>query len=349
MMKTRWPAVSVVPFFVPKAEAAPPFFFLPLANRLSLRECTPQPSIEKGKCCIMDYLCIGHVTEDIWQDGTRSPGGGVMFASRAAMSWLKHVTVLTAAAGDFDHALAMPGVDVRCVPAASTAQFENVYTAAGRKQRVAPCPTRLGPQHLSDDLLACPLVHIAPVDNEIEVDAIFCFPPSTFIGVAPQGWMRRWDADGFVFTQPWQDAERVLRRANAVVISEEDVAHDWASLRHWATLTPILAVTQGAKGCTLFVDGEDTQVPPADVDPIDPTGAGDAFTASLFVALKEGASPLTAAHLANCIAGHSVAHTAHNWFPTRDDVLQCIGQVQRAGLWDVRLQSTSQHTDSAGD
>lgn len=281
----------------------------------------------------MDYLCIGHVTEDIWPDNTKSPGGAVMFASRAAMSWLKHVTVLTAAAGDFDFKAAMPRVDVRCVTSERTAQFENVYTSAGRKQRVVPCPTQLGARHLTSDLLACPLVHIAPVDNEIEVESIFCFSPDTFIGVAPQGWMRRWNDDGIVFTQPWRDAERVLRRANAAVISEEDVAHNWDLLRHWAALTRILAVTQGAKGCMLFVDGEPTHVPPADVELVDTTGAGDAFTASLFVALKEGASPLTAAHLANCIAGHSVAHTAHNWFPTRDDVLQCIEQVQQAGEW----------------
>lgn len=281
----------------------------------------------------MNYLCIGHVTEDVWADGTTTPGGGVMFASRAAMSWLKHVTVLTAAAGDFDHAFAMPGVDVRCVPAASTAQFENVYTDAGRKQRVVPCPTRLGPQHLTEDMLACPLVHIAPVDNEVDVETIFCFPPETFIGVAPQGWMRRWHADGIVHTRPWQDAERVLPRANAAVISEEDVAHDWDLLRHWAALTRILAVTQGAQGCTLFVDGQPTHVPPADVDPVDPTGAGDAFTASLFIALHEGAVPLAAAHIANCVAGHSVAHTARNWFPTRDDVLHCVAQVRQAGYW----------------
>jgi hypothetical protein len=278
----------------------------------------------------MDYLGIGHVTEDLWQDGTKSPGGGVMFASRAAMAWLKHVTVLTAAAGDFDHAAAMPGVDVRCVPAHITAQFENVYTSAGRKQRVVPCPTHLGPQHLTDDLLACPLVHIAPVDNEVDVESIFCFPRDAFIGVAPQGWMRRWDADGFVFTQPWDDAERVLRRANAAVISEEDVANDWDLLRHWAGLTRILAVTQGAKGCTLFIDGEPHPVPPARVDAVDPTGAGDAFTASLFVALHEGAPPLRAAQIANCIAGHSVGHTARNWFPTRDNVLHCVAQAREA-------------------
>ena len=283
----------------------------------------------------MDYLCIGHVTSDVWPDHTTSPGGAVMFASRAAMSWLKHVAVLTAAGDDFNFEAVMPGVDVRCVPAARTAQFENVYTDAGRKQRVLPCLTRLGPQHLTADLLACPLIHIAPVDDEVDVESIFHFSPEAFIGIAPQGWMRRWNDDGIVFTQPWQDAERVLRRANAAVISEEDVAHDWDLLRHWASLTRILAVTQGAKGCTLFVDGEPTHVPPADVEPVDTTGAGDAFTASLFVALYEGASPLTAAHLANCIAGHSVAHTAHNWFPTRDDVLECIAQVQQAGQWQT--------------
>jgi sugar/nucleoside kinase (ribokinase family) len=271
----------------------------------------------------MDYLAIGHVTEDLWPSGI-TPGGPVLYAARAATVWLDHVAVLTAAGPDFELAASMPGVDAHVLPAPATTRFRNIHTDSGRRQVTWPAPTRITVADLTPAMLACPLVHVAPVCNEIDVDVVFALPETTFVGVAPQGWMRRWDAEGTVYVGEWVDAARVLPRANAVVISIEDVGGDWALLRRWAQATALLAVTQGAEGCTVFVAGEPTHVPPAPVVPIDATGAGDAFTASLFIALHRGVEPVRAARMASCIAAHSVGHAAGKWFPTRADLLGCL-------------------------
>ncbi len=273
----------------------------------------------------MDYLAIGGVTEDIWPDHV-TPGGPVTYAARAATTWLKKVAILTAASADFDMAAAFPqdNVVVHRLDSPTTTRFRNVYTEGGRKQQVWPSPVRITAADLIDEMLACPLVHLAPVANEIDSEVVFRLPEGAFIGVAPQGWMRRWTADGIVYVGPWDDSARILARANAVVISVEDVDHDWELIRGWASATDILAVTQGPEGCTVFVKGQPTQVPPTTVEIVDTTGAGDAFTASLFVALQQGVEPIRAARIANCVAAHSVAHAAGQWFPTRQDVLDCV-------------------------
>ncbi|MFN8476136.1 MAG: PfkB family carbohydrate kinase [Anaerolineae bacterium] len=274
---------------------------------------------------MIDYLGIGNVTEDIWPDHV-TPGGPVTYAARAATTWLSKVAILTAASADFDMAAAFPqdNVVVHRLDSPVTTRFRNVYTPEGRKQQVWPSPVRITASHLTQEMLDCPLVHLAPVANEINPDVVFRLPSTAFIGVAPQGWMRRWTADGIVYVGPWEDSTRILGRANAAVISVEDVNHDWDLIREWASATAILAVTQGPEGCTVFVHAEPTQVPPTEVDIVDTTGAGDAFTASLFVALQQGLDPIRAARLANCVAAHSVAHAAGQWFPTRQDVLDCI-------------------------
>ncbi|MFN8481471.1 MAG: PfkB family carbohydrate kinase [Anaerolineae bacterium] len=273
----------------------------------------------------MDYLAIGAVTEDIWPDHV-TPGGPVTYAARAATTWLNKVAILTAAGADFDMAAAFPQANVVVHRLASpvTTRFRNVYTAEGRKQQVWPSPVRITADDLTEEMRACLLVHLAPVANEIDPDIVFRLPAGAFIGVAPQGWMRRWTDDGIVYVAGWDDAETILARANAAVISVEDVDHDWSLIQRWASATSLLAVTQGPEGCTVFVHGQPTQVPPTEVDIVDTTGAGDAFTASLFVALQQGVEPIRAARIANCVAAHSVAHAAGHWYPTRQDVLDCV-------------------------
>lgn len=274
----------------------------------------------------MDYLAVGHVTEDVWPDG-KTPGGPVMYASRTALAWLDHVAVLTAAADTFDSAAAFPGVDVRLIPAPSTTQFRNIYTAGGRRQIVRPCPVRITAAHLTDDLLSSRIIHLAPVCNEVDADIVARIPAGVFVGVTPQGWLRRWDEQGVVRAAGWEAAGAILPRASATVFSIDDVAGDWNIARAWAAQTSILVVTQAAEGCTLFVDGSPIHVPAPRVAQVDPTGAGDIFAAALFITLRQGCEPARACAIANCIAAGSVAFPHGQGFPTRQDARRCAGAV----------------------
>ncbi|MGQ9813595.1 MAG: PfkB family carbohydrate kinase [Candidatus Roseilinea sp.] len=270
----------------------------------------------------MDYLAIGHVTEDLWPDG-KTPGGPVMYASRTALAWLDHVGVLTAAGDNFDSATAFPGVDVRLIPAPSTTQFRNIYMNGGRRQIVWPCPVRITAGHLTDEMLGSRIIHLAPVCNEVDAGIVSRIPAGAFVGVTPQGWLRRWDEQGAVYAAGWEDAGVILPRASATVFSIDDVAGDWDIVRDWASQTSILVVTQAAEGCTLFLNGAPIHVPAPQVAQVEPTGAGDIFAASLFIALQQGCEPVRACAIANCIAANSVTFPRGQGFPTRQDAERC--------------------------
>ncbi len=67
-------------------------------------------------------------------------------------------------------------------------------------------------------------------------------------------------------------------------------------------------LTAGASGAYVAHDGALTHVEALPVDPIvDSTGAGDAFSAALGVALADGADPIEAARFATRAAAHCVS------------------------------------------
>ncbi len=273
---------------------------------------------------MIDYLAIGHVTEDLWPEGL-TPGGTVTYSSRAARAFLQKVTVLTAASPGTDLNAAFPDIDAHCIAAPLTTQFRNIYTASGRVQVVSPCPVVLEPAHLTDEMRASRIAHLGPVCNEVSAEIVRNFSADTFIGITPQGWMRRWDEQGHVVSRAdnWTDAELVLSRASAVVTSIDDVAGDWSKALHWASQTRLLIVTQGPLGCTAFYDGNALQTPAPAVQEVEPTGAGDIFATVLFIALQRGDPLRDACALANCIAAQSVTRPRMAGIPTRADIALC--------------------------
>jgi pfkB family carbohydrate kinase len=273
---------------------------------------------------LIDYLVVGHVTEDQWPEGP-TPGGTVTYSSRTARAFVPRVAVLTAADDRLDTVSAFPGIDVHRIDAPTTTRFSNRYTPAGRVQVVSPCPVVLTPDCLNECLRQCAILHLGPVCNEISPLMITQACAHTFVGLTPQGWMRRWDAQGHVASRAanWVDAGLLLARANAVVVSIDDVAGDWAIARGWAAQTDTLVVTQGPLGCTAFRGGRAVQVPAPHVQEVEPTGAGDIFATVLFIALQRGDALPDACALANCIAAQSVMRLRLAGVPTAADVALC--------------------------
>lgn len=271
-----------------------------------------------------DYLAIGHVTEDVWRDGSRTPGGTVMYSSRTARAIEPRVAVLTAASKTFDTS-AYTGVDVYRVDSPNTTEFENIYAGGHRTQVTRPSPVVLNASHLTPELAKSRIAHLAPVCNEISVDLLRKLSDEAFVGLTPQGWMRRWDAQGRVTQHPdqWENAGAYLKRANAVVTSIEDVAGDWDVLYRWAEKTHLLVVTVGPKGCIAFVDGKSSAFPAPQVEEVDPTGAGDVFAATLYIELQKHGDVARACDIANCIAANSVTKPQLQGLPTPQDIKRC--------------------------
>ncbi len=270
----------------------------------------------------IEYLAIGHVTEDVWPAGN-TPGGTVMYAARAARSFVEEVTVLTAAGEQFDWPSVFPEIEVLRIPTPTTTQFENRYAGGRRTQVTRPVSRRLMADDLTPALRRAEIAHLAPVCNEVDPRIVDVMESESFVGVTPQGWLRRWDAQGHVVAGPWDDAVRVLSRADAVVCSIDDIGGDWALAETWAAQTRLLVVTIGERGCQAYLHGHRQHVAAPQVQEVEPTGAGDIFAATLFVSLRQGQTALAACAYACCIAAQSVTRPNLQGLPTPADIARC--------------------------
>lgn len=68
----------------------------------------------------------------------------------------------------------------------------------------------------------------------------------------------------------------------------------------------VVAVKKGKKGCRIYTDEEEVEAPAFDVREVDPTGAGDAFSAALVVGWLEGKDLKQLAVFANAVGAKAV-------------------------------------------
>jgi len=268
----------------------------------------------------LDYLVIGHVTRDL-RDETFTIGGTASYAALTARALGCRVGIVTSASPDLNLSQILDDVWITCTPAVATTTFENAYTSAGRRQTLHSLAKTLTPEMRPADWKV-KIIHLGPVARECD-PALIDVLGDAFVGLTPQGWMRRWDRIGQVRNCRWEKAERWLARADAVVLSEEDVAGNESLIAQYAAQTQILVVTQGAAGCTVHTASCSRRFPSPTAKEIDSTGAGDIFAAAFFVWLQHGGTPWEAARFANCIASGSVARSGLTGVPTSDETALC--------------------------
>lgn len=265
----------------------------------------------------IQYLAFGHITRDCLPDGAFIPGGTALYSAATAARLGMRAAIMTAASPDHLPAAPSPLV-VSLDPAPATTTFANHYTSAGRRQwlyDLAP-PIRL--DRLPPAWRTAPIVHLAPVVGEVDLAWVTAFP-TALIGVTPQGWMRAWDKPLPAPIRPavWQPDPDLLRRVTLVVLSIEDVDGDEALAASYAAYCPLVAVTRGAGGATLYVHGAPHFIPALPAIERDPTGAGDVFAAAMLVHLWETGDPLAAARFASGAAACAVEGMGLTALPTR--------------------------------
>jgi 1D-myo-inositol 3-kinase len=252
-----------------------------------------------------DYLVIGHVTRDIQKDGSVLPGGTVTYAALTARNLGRQVGVVTSCANDIKLDSLLERVEVASWPAEATTTFENVYLNGRREQYVRAVASPLRLEHIPEKWREVPLVHLGPLVMEVSSELIDAFPRA-IIGVTPQGWMRRWDASGLVSTAPWASAQRILSRADVLILSEEDTGGDRTILDSYLKMARLAVVTDGRHGAVVCTPSGRRSLPAYCVEEVDPTGAGDVFAAAYLTALSQDRDPYRAAQFANAVASFSV-------------------------------------------
>jgi sugar/nucleoside kinase (ribokinase family) len=253
----------------------------------------------------IDYLLIGHITSDLIPGG-HMVGGTVSYSAVTAQAMGCQTAVLTSCHPQFDGLSIFQGIEVVNISSEVTSTFENVYTPNGRIQTLHSVATSIHTSHLPAAWHNPAIVHLAPLTNEVDPDFVHQFPNS-LICATPQGWLRRWDANGHISIGEWANARQILAHAHIVILSKEEVPDVRSLWNYWEWSNQILVLTGGPQGCIVFHNHTATHIPADPIDhEVDPTGAGDIFATSFFIRYAQTKDPINAARFANHIAGFSV-------------------------------------------
>jgi len=272
----------------------------------------------------VDYLVIGHVAHDLTPQGPRL-GGTVAYSALTARMLGLRVGIVTAS-GPETSLEPLKDIPVVVLASPQSTTFENIYTEHGRVQYLRAQATRLDLNQVPELWQHTPIIHLGPLANEMDAVLPESFSPA-LLGLTPQGWMRQWDAENRVSSRMWTDAEPALTKADAVVISREDVNGNDEHIEQMAHQTRVLAVTENAAGCVLYWNGDRRRFRAPNVSEVDPTGAGDIFAAAFFVRLFKTRDPWEAARFATLLASHSVTRIGLEGIPTAQEIEESTVQV----------------------
>ncbi|MDW8226421.1 MAG: PfkB family carbohydrate kinase [Anaerolineales bacterium] len=272
----------------------------------------------------VDYLLIGHLACDRTPQGLRL-GGTAAYSALTARALGMKVGIVTSFGNEIPLS-ELDGIPIQNAPTEHSTTFENIYTSNGRQQYLHHRASDLQASHVPPAWRSARIVHLGPIAGEGRslLDEEF---GASLLGVTPQGWMRAWDEQGQVHPKKWEDAERVLPRLGAVVISVEDVGYDEEQIEALASMARILVVTEGAAGARLYWNGDLRRFNAPKQREVDATGAGDIFAAAFFWRLYSTRDPWAAAAFATKLASFSVTRMGLDSIPTREEIQRCLVEV----------------------
>jgi sugar/nucleoside kinase (ribokinase family) len=279
-----------------------------------------------------EFVIIGHITKDVLPQGGFSLGGTVSYAATTAHRMGYRVGVVTSTGTDLDVAEVLPYAQIVCQQAEFTTVFENIYHDGERKQILHQRAGILECKHIPDTWRQVPIVHLGPLDQEIDEGVFRCFDEQVLIGVTPQGFLRRWDEQGRVSFAEWTPPQAILRRLNVLVLSEQDVPDPEGLVRDWGQLIEFMVVTQAERGATVYHKGTSCHYEARPARQVDPTGAGDVFAAAFMIRLLETGDPCQAAGFANAVASFSIEGPGVSGIPQRSQVEAYLDGIENRAV-----------------
>lgn len=265
------------------------------------------------------YLLVGTVTKDLLPEGNFTVGGTVTYASTMAKSLGWQPVIVTRASSEFAPPAHLADVDWRILPASNTTTFRNVYYPEGRVQTIGPVAEGIQADDIPLDSRQAAIVHLCPLAQDVDPAVANIFEKA-LLTATPQGWLRQWDEQGIVSLGGWQTMDKILPHMQVAVFSIEDVENDWSIIQRWIKQIPVLIVTEGEQGCTIFHEGQSQSVPPRPATPTDLTGAGDVFAAAFFIRLQETNDLWASARFANVAASMAIERPGPAGVPTRAEI-----------------------------
>jgi sugar/nucleoside kinase (ribokinase family) len=210
-------------------------------------------------------------------------------------------------------------IPISNLPVEHSTTFENIYTAEGRIQKIHHQASTLDTYLIPDPWKSAPIVHLAPIAQEVEPSLVRLFPQSA-IYLTLQGWLRNWDNDGYVHEAEWPEGSFVLANADAGVISSEDVSRNETRIDELVAPSRLFAITNGPRDTRVYWNGELRTFTPPPFPEIDPTGAGDIFSTVFFIHYYRSGDPWEAALFANILAARSITRVGLNSVPRAEEI-----------------------------
>jgi sugar/nucleoside kinase (ribokinase family) len=267
----------------------------------------------------VDYLVIGHITQDLTASGP-TIGGTAAYSARTAHALGCRVGIVTAFA-DGLKTEQLEGIDIFNIGAERSSTFSNLNTPAGRIQTVHHVAPQINYHHIPEVWRTTPIVHLGPVLHEIDYDIVRNFPGSNLF-ITPQGYYRSWDDNGLVGFSEWPEAKFVLSNCQAAVLSNEDLNHNEKYAEQLAQAISILIITKGPEGADLYHEGFKHHYSVEKEEELDSTGSGDIFASAFFIYFKQTKDLNEAVKFALKIASESVKREGLAGAPSKNDLFE---------------------------
>jgi sugar/nucleoside kinase (ribokinase family) len=261
-----------------------------------------------------DFVAVGHVTLDRFGETVR-PGGAALYAAVTAQRLGLSAGILTSHGADFPLDTIPPQIEVVSIEAARTTMFDHRSDGDTRELQVLEAARPLGIADVPEDWRDAAIVLLAPVLNEVDPLLATAFPDAS-LGAAAQGWLRAVGA-GTVTPVMWSPPDFLIDRLQALFLSQEDIGIDVVGAVAMFQRVPVGALTAGADGALLFVNGERYEVRPHPAQEVDGTGAGDVFAAAFLIDYQRHGNPWDAAAVAACAGALAVEGEAITAIPDR--------------------------------
>ncbi len=262
---------------------------------------------------------VGNIAIDIVEGAPERVGGGAFHAGRA-LRLLHTPARLVTKCATADRARLLPPVAALGLPVSSqggdsTVAFGMHYDGDVRTMEVLALGDSWTPEEargwVKEALARVEWVHVAPL---LRSD----FPAETLRELA-RGRRLSYDAQGLVRparTGPLVldddfDPE-VLRHVSVLKLADDEAEALFGGEPSLADLTelgvPEVLVTQGSRGVLVFAGGRVEHVPAKPLaGDVDPTGAGDAFSAAYLSARNGGHAPVSSARRAGALVAGLIA------------------------------------------
>ena len=254
-------------------------------------------------------LVVGHTTHDRY--GERLVAGGCAYYGARVYAGLgADVHLATLVGEDFACEDELEGIRRSVVRYGDTTLFKNLYPEdAPRLQLLEEWAPMMTPAMFEESVLSADVVHLAPVLGEIDLVEWKEAVDAEMLAISVQGWIKAPDPGAreritgvaipegadVVVQRPWDVTVDDLRGVDIACTSDEDLREQGDLLDRLLEAVPIVAVTHGADGASIWVEGEERHVGVyEEADVVDPTGAGDTFASAFVHRLARGADPTDA-------------------------------------------------------